>query len=128
MNAPGTRNEDFYAWENNSTSNIIKTNCVGPFEILMTIQHNIRKNPYALDLICTLPDHHESSLWQYEHLRQFVLELNSLLACLEGACTKTSCPIMKATDDWIFLCAAHASPKECCAWEYMVHTMDGINK
>jgi hypothetical protein len=32
---------------------------------------------------------------------------------------------MTATDQWIFLCAAHKSPKECPAIDYTRHTLDG---
>ena len=32
--------------------------------------------------------------------------------------TRKSCPQMTATDQWIFLCAAHKSPKECSAIDY----------
>ncbi len=32
---------------------------------------------------------------------------------------------MKATDEWLYLCAAHKTPKECCAIDYIIHTLDG---
>lgn len=32
---------------------------------------------------------------------------------------------MKATDEWLYLCAAHKNPKECCAIDYIIHTLDG---
>lgn len=32
---------------------------------------------------------------------------------------------MKATDEWLYLCAAHKAPKECCAIDYIIHTLDG---
>lgn len=32
---------------------------------------------------------------------------------------------MTATDQWIFLCAAHKTPKECTAIDYTRHTLDG---
>jgi hypothetical protein len=32
---------------------------------------------------------------------------------------------MTATEQWIFLCAAHKSPKECPAIDYTRHTLDG---
>uniref|UniRef100_A0A8C4X0X6 MOB family member 4, phocein n=1 Tax=Eptatretus burgeri TaxID=7764 RepID=A0A8C4X0X6_EPTBU len=32
---------------------------------------------------------------------------------------------MTATEQWIFLCAAHKTPKECPAIDYTRHTLDG---
>jgi hypothetical protein len=32
---------------------------------------------------------------------------------------------MTATEQWIFLCAAHKNPKECSAIDYTRHTLDG---
>ncbi|CAF4378116.1 unnamed protein product, partial [Adineta steineri] len=32
---------------------------------------------------------------------------------------------MTATEQWIFLCAAHKNPKECPAIDYTRHTLDG---
>ena len=37
---------------------------------------------------------------------------------LQAECSPTTCPQMTATDQWIFLCAAHKSPKECSAIAY----------
>ena len=34
---------------------------------------------------------------------------------------------MKATDEWVFLCANHAAPNECNAISYIIHTLDGAN-
>lgn len=31
---------------------------------------------------------------------------------------------MKATDDWLYLCASHKTPQECSAIDYMMHTLD----
>ena len=64
-------------------------------------------------------------VWKYEHLRQFCLELNGLATRLQTECSPSSCSQMTATDQWIFLCAAHKSPKECSAIDYTRHTLDG---
>uniref|UniRef100_A0A6U6A1S7 Uncharacterized protein n=2 Tax=Guillardia theta TaxID=55529 RepID=A0A6U6A1S7_GUITH len=32
---------------------------------------------------------------------------------------------MKATDEWMYLCAAHKQPQECSAIDYIIHTLDG---
>ena len=31
---------------------------------------------------------------------------------------------MKATDMWLYLCACHAKPQDCCAIDYMIHSLD----
>jgi hypothetical protein len=31
---------------------------------------------------------------------------------------------MKATDEWLYLCASHKDPQECSAIDYMTHTLD----
>jgi hypothetical protein len=54
-----------------------------------------------------------ASLWQaLTESSQFCLELNDLAVVLEPECTAASCPQMKATDEWLFLCAAHKAPQE----------------
>ncbi len=86
--------------------------------------------------------------------RQFVTELNLLTVALSGTCTAATCKTMNATDEWQYLCAAHKTPSEvllrlcvrlsppfchmpncllripcsqCCAIDYMVHTLDGTS-
>ncbi len=31
---------------------------------------------------------------------------------------------MKATDEWLYLCASHKAPQECSAIDYMIHSLD----
>ena len=31
---------------------------------------------------------------------------------------------MKATDEWLYLCASHKNPQECSAIDYMIHSLD----
>ena len=57
-----------------------------------------------------MPKEVDESVWQYEHIRQFILELNLLVVQLQGLCTKELCPKMKATDEWLYLCASHKQP------------------
>uniref|UniRef100_A0A8C7JXL5 MOB-like protein phocein n=1 Tax=Oncorhynchus kisutch TaxID=8019 RepID=A0A8C7JXL5_ONCKI len=57
--------------------------------------------------------------------RQFCLELNGLAVKLQGECHPDTCTQMTATEQWIFLCAAHKTPKECPAIDYTRHTLDG---
>jgi len=63
--------------------------------------------------------------WKYEHLRQFSMELNGLAVALQTQCQPETCTQMTATEQWIFLCAAHKTPKECPAIDYTRHTLDG---
>lgn len=37
--------------------------------------------------ICEPPNDVDINVWQYEHLRQFILELNLLVTQLKGICT-----------------------------------------
>ena len=59
------------------------------------------------------------------YYRQFCLELNGLAVRLQQDCNPNQCWQMTATDQWIFLCAAHKNPQECSAIDYTRHTLDG---
>jgi len=63
-------------------------------------------------------------VWQYEHVRQFILELNLLVTTLKDVCKKETCPSMKGPDECMYLCAAHKTAMECSAYEYMIHNLD----
>jgi hypothetical protein len=71
------------------------------------------------------PEDKDESLWQYEHIRQFTIELSHFAVYLGSVCNHTTCPQMKATDEWMYLCAAHKQPQECSAVDYIIHTLDG---
>jgi hypothetical protein len=63
-----------------------------------------------MERLIPLPSGADPSVWQCEHFRQFTLELTRLTVALgAGGCTVASCPQMKATDEWLYLCAAHKS-------------------
>lgn len=64
-------------------------------------------------------------VWQYEHLRQFVIEFGLLLVALGDECLPETCPKMTASNEWQYLCAAHRKPQDCAAIDYMTHTIDG---
>lgn len=53
------------------------------------------------------------------------MELNGLAVRLQEHCFPATCTQMTATEQWIFLCAAHKTPKECPAIDYTRHTLDG---
>jgi len=71
---------------------------------------SIGNDPSNIARICEVPKEVDESVWQYEHIRQFILELNLLVVQLQGLCTKELCPKMKATDEWLYLCASHKQP------------------
>ena len=89
------------------------------------IQQTIRKDPQDVDIILTAPETQDEGIWKYEHLRQFCMELNGLAVKLQAECKPETCTQMTATEQWIFLCAAHKTPKECPAIDYTRHTLDG---
>jgi len=96
----------------------------GPFAVQEYLQELIRNDPGNIKKIVEPPKEVEEGVWQYEHIRQFILELNLLVVQLQGICTKESCPKMKATDEWLYLCASHKNPQECSAIDYMIHALD----
>eukprot|EP01111_Echinosteliopsis_oligospora_P018472 TRINITY_DN8499_c0_g1_i1.p1 TRINITY_DN8499_c0_g1~~TRINITY_DN8499_c0_g1_i1.p1 ORF type:complete len:212 (-),score=40.70 TRINITY_DN8499_c0_g1_i1:34-669(-) len=121
-NCPGTKNVDLYGW-----GKIPLENMDGTFAIQQYIQQMIRDDPTAVGTILALPDSTDEGIWQYEHLRQFTLELNQMVVLFDTVCSEATCPQMKATDEWLYLCAAHKDPKECCAIDYITHTLDGTS-
>merc|ERR1711934_1055315 len=82
--------------------------------------------PQDVDIILTAPETQDEGVWKYEHLRQFCMELNGLAVKLQAECKPETCTQMTATEQWIFLCAAHKTPKECCSIDYMRHTLDFV--
>ncbi|EGR32025.1 mps one binder kinase activator-like 3, putative [Ichthyophthirius multifiliis] len=118
-NKPGTRQADLWSWD---IENVSEMN--GPLAVQEYIQELIRNDPSDIEKICTPPSDIDINIWQYEHLRQFILELNLLVTQLKGVCTCQTCPKMKAADDWLYLCAAHKNAQECSAIDYMIHNLD----
>lgn len=80
-----------------------------------------------VERLCEIPSGVDCHVWLYEHLRQVTLELNRLVVDLAEVCTTSACPVMKATDEWVYLCAAHRQPQECSAMDYTLHTLDGTS-
>lgn len=71
----------------------------------------------------------DTDVWVYEQLRRLVLDLTTpWLTSLQQECDKharpQTCAAMNA-GDWMYLCASHGEEKQCCAIDYMVHTLDG---
>ncbi|CAO1303285.1 unnamed protein product [Diamesa hyperborea] len=120
-NRPGTKQKDFCGWPEESFEEMDSTLVVQQY-----IQQLIRKDPSSVEFILTMPEaSSDEGVWKYEHLRQFCMELNGLAVRLQTQCFPSTCTQMTATEQWIFLCAAHKTPKECPAIDYTRHTLDG---
>lgn len=119
-NRPGSKRSDWCNWPDQEFCNMESIHAAQ-----MLIQQRIRNCRLSIDKILEKPEGADEDVWKYEHLRQFCQELNGLATRLQVECSPTSCPQMTATDQWIFLCAAHKSPKECSAIDYTRHTLDG---
>ncbi|RWS30262.1 MOB-like protein phocein [Leptotrombidium deliense] len=119
-NRKGIKGCEFSVWQDEAFEEMDSTVAVQQF-----IQQTIRKDPSNITNILTPPEGQEEGAWKYEHLRQFCMELNKLAVKLQNECTPETCTQMTATEQWIFLCAAHKTPKECPAIDYTRHTLDG---
>jgi len=117
---PGTKSDQFFSWPDESLEEMDSTLAVQQY-----IQQTIRRDPTNIVEILNAPEGQDEGVWKYEHLRQFCLELNGLAIKLQAECNPESCSQMTATEQWIFLCAAHKTPKECPAMDYTRHTLDG---
>ena len=95
------------------------------FPVQQYIQQLIRKDPSDVEAILDPPPGQDDASWKYEHLRQFCNELNTMAVRLQKECDPKVCTQMTATEQWIFLCAAHKEPKECSALDYTLHTLHG---
>ncbi|RUP50888.1 mps one binder kinase activator-like 4-like protein [Jimgerdemannia flammicorona] len=119
------------------------------FSLQEYLQALIRKDRENVGALVALPPGQDDEVWQYEHLRQLCLELNHFVVQLETECNRETCPEMKA-EEWLYLCAAHQAPQsvcmicpaqrytyhsnmaklvscQCCAIDYIVHTLDGAS-
>ncbi|KHJ42714.1 Mob1/phocein family protein [Trichuris suis] len=119
-NRPGTKAADWCKWPEMKFEEMDSTLSVQQY-----IQQTIRKDPADIDAILTPPKGQDEAVWKCEHLRQFCMELNGLAVMLLNECDPTVCTQMAATEQWIYLCAAHKSPRECTAIDYIRHTLDG---
>ena len=102
----------------------------GPFYVQEYLQELIRNEPASVQKICELPEGVDESVWVYEHIRQFILELNLLVVQLLGICTVKTCPKMTGNKEFVYLCAApgcvsrNKGQSNCAAIDYMIHTLD----
>ncbi|WAR51842.1 hypothetical protein PtB15_1B278 [Puccinia triticina] len=99
-----------------------------PFQFQEYIAHLVRADPHAVHRIISLPSPLvPPEVWIYEQLRRLALDLSHpLVSALQAECNRDTCPEMKA-GEWLYLCAAHtaANENECCAIDYVIHTLDG---
>lgn len=119
-NGPGTKRADWNNW-----SPLAFEEMDSALNIQQYIQQTIKANPADVATILTPPLDQDEGVWKYEHLRQFCIELNGLALLLQRECIPETCQQMTATEQWIFLCAAHKNPNECPAIDYTRHTLDG---
>jgi len=119
-NRPGTCAKEFSTWPEEKFEEMDSTLAVQQY-----IQQIIRRDVSDVHSILTAPETQDEGVWKYEHLRQFSMELNGLAVALQSQCQPETCTQMTATEQWIFLCAAHKTPKECPAIDYTRHTLDG---
>ncbi|KAG0243396.1 MOB member 4, phocein [Actinomortierella wolfii] len=120
-NRPGTKYEEMYQWPVDSLDKIESA-----FALREYLQALIRKDPHDVDRLIELPPGQDDYAWLYEHLCQVCLELNYLIIKLEPECTPEVCPEMRA-ESWMYYCATHPQPRECCAIDYLTHTLDGAS-
>eukprot|EP00033_Pygsuia_biforma_P003221 GCRY01003533.1.p1 GENE.GCRY01003533.1~~GCRY01003533.1.p1 ORF type:complete len:212 (+),score=15.93 GCRY01003533.1:109-744(+) len=120
-NRVGTAVDNWHSWKTTELADI-----QGTFAAEEYLDELLFQDPGNINKILSVPEGVDKSLWQYELLRGFIKELNSLIVLLGDVCNKETCPQMKATDEWVYLCAGHSkAPQECCAIDYSVHTIDG---
>jgi len=123
-NLAGTPATKCFAWPSDTKFQEMD----GQFATQEYIQQLIRTDPSDIATICTLPTGQDKSVWVMEHLRIVLSSLNMLVVALSDECTAESCPLMVATKDWEFLCAAHPkTPRKCSAIDYTMHTLSGFN-
>lgn len=124
---PGTKLEDHYIWERGSDkiSKEVPPPTKNQYAPLQEhLEMLIRRDPSNVYNICEKPDKVDLLLWQFEHIKRFVLELNFLVVSLRSVCTAESCPLMNATEKYTFRCAGPHGAFDCCAIDYMIHTLD----
>ncbi|KAG9509200.1 MOB-like protein phocein, partial [Fragariocoptes setiger] len=121
-NNRGCKSSDFYKWPDQPLDQMDSTLSVQQY-----IQQLIRKDPSDVDAILKPPEGQDLGAWKMEHLRQFCMQLNGLAVKLQSVCHPDTCNQMTATEQWIFLCAAHRQPNECPAIDYTRHTLDGAS-
>jgi NADH:ubiquinone oxidoreductase subunit C len=109
-----------YSWATQDFSEMESTLAVQQY-----IQQLITRDYKDIDTVLEPPQGQDEAVWKYEHLRQFCNEMNGLAVKLQSECNPVVCTQMTASEQWIYLCAAHKNPQECSAIDYTLHTLHG---
>lgn len=59
---------------------------------------NIGNDSANIERIIEKPQQIDQNIWKYQHIRQFVLQLNLLTTSLKDICNKQTCPTMKGSE------------------------------
>merc|ERR1712232_747392 len=71
----------------------------------------IREDSSDIERIYEIPNAEVDPLvWQYEHLRQFIMELNILLVALGDECTPETCPKMNGNTSVLRIGSRRTAP------------------
>jgi hypothetical protein len=95
----------------------------GPLALQEYLQEMVRNSPGEVAKLVEPPAGADTLAWQFEHLRQFILELNLLVTHLRSACTREHCGKMKSLEG-VALCSVHKVAQECSAMDYAHHNLD----
>ncbi|WVR04616.1 hypothetical protein IAU60_001627 [Kwoniella sp. DSM 27419] len=104
----------------------------GPFQLAEYLALKVRHDPHDVKGLVDVPvgdasvggKGPERCVWIYEHLRRIPIDLTPLVVALLPICNASTCPEMKA-EEWLYLCSAHGGGAEqCCAIDYILHTLD----
>lgn len=154
-NRPGTKKKELFGWESKSSSSADDTTMQedfdNPFIVQEIIQKQIRKSCKKVKRLISIPkfgkvddegngDENGSSeqssasidknVWIYEHMRQFLLEINLFILAHKDVCTKETQPEMKISsnmlnvnesEELMYLCPVFTPPENVPAIDYMVH-------
>mmetsp|Transcript_10143 Transcript_10143/g.16396 ORF Transcript_10143/g.16396 Transcript_10143/m.16396 type:complete len:215 (+) Transcript_10143:2-646(+) len=126
-NLPGTKRAGLFAWDGKAEgkgSGPDDFKHSGQYSVQEYIQALIRADPSNVEKICSCPDSVHPDEWLYEHLRQFMTELNVLIVQLSPNCDSTTFPKMTAGEACEFLSACDGEPKMVSAIDYCCHNLD----
>lgn len=87
------------------------------------IQERIRKDPSNIKSIIEMPSECDLHSWLYEHVRQFLMEINVLVVELKDVCNQNTCQQMTVGNEK-YRCTVHQVWQDCCAIQYILHNLD----
>ncbi|KAL0211178.1 hypothetical protein P9112_009476 [Eukaryota sp. TZLM1-RC] len=113
-NDPGSSIKHWRAWPESSCGDNLQA----------VISHRVFHHPTDIHKILSTPPNINTISWIIEQFRQLLVDLSFFSIKLHQECTRSTCDQMKTTQEWMFLCAAHKTPTDCCAVDYTRHTID----